>query len=655
MQEGLNNTHSPPLFEKETLWVIGCLSLLVFMIYSNSLTNAFLFDDLNIVAENVFIRNWRFLPQIFSQGLLSGAGAPTDFYRPFQTFTYLLDYQIWGLNPIGYHLTNTALHILNVILFYALVVKMTGKTIPAAIASVLFAVHPVHTQAVTYISGRADLLAVAFCLLGLWSHIKSQEAQQPLFYRIGTALCFGLALLSKELALIFPCLILAYDVCLNRVRSAGKPTGLAKRYGLLLLTVLAYTSLRLSIPHLHSPHRISQELTILERLWTALGSLWTYARLIIAPVHLHVLYRTEPLHTLIHPRVIGGALLILGGLWLFIRSIKRAPVHAFFIAVVLIGFLPTFNIRPLNAFIAEHWLYVPLMGFSALAAVTVTQLFQRASRITTGAVSLGLIGVVAVGGVLTWKQNQVWRDPITFFTYSIRYVPDRPILYVSLGDNLRKNGQEAEALQAYQKAIELNPTYSPAFAGIGEHFLRQDDYLTAKGWYERALHTIGGGDNPLLLNDLGVVYLKLGQLDNAVKQFEQAVSLHPYRAVFWSNLGRAQALLGRHDQAVRTFQQALTLDPNQAGPHKNLGMLYFLRGQYQEAVVHFQQAVSREPDPQSYLNLGMAYLKLHNATLARTAWEKALALNPQYEDAKVNLQLLDSHRNAFNKASQPKS
>ena len=118
-------------------------------------------------------------------------------------------------------------------------------------------------------------------------------------------------------------------------------------------------------------------------------------------------------------------------------------------------------------------------------------------------------------------------------------------------------------------------------------------------------------------------------------------NLSPSYPVPFSNLGRAQALGGQYDHAVRAFQQALTLDPHQAGPHKNLGAIYFLRGQYHEAVTHFQQAVSREPDPQSYVNLGMVYLKLHNLALARASWEQALALNPQYEDAKVNLTLLD--------------
>ena len=643
MQEGRQRTHSPPLFEKQTLWAMGCLSLLIFMSYSNSLTNAFLFDDLNIVVENVFIRNWHFLPRIFSQRLLSGAGAPTDFYRPLQTVTYLLDYQAWGLNPIGYHLTNIILHLANATLFYLLIFRVTRRVVTAFAASSLFAVHPVHTQAVTYISGRADLLAVAFLLIGLLSHDHAYKATGK-HRQIGCHLLVGvyflLALLSKELALLFPCFLVAYDLCFEKDREHWKPRAVTTRYLPLLFAGAVYLILRLQAPGAGTSYRISEHLTLLERLRTSLASLLTYARLIVFPVHLHVLYPPQPPDSFLNYRVIVGILLIVLVGALVICSARRAKVLCFFSAWVLIGLLPILGIVPLNAFVAEHWLYIPLMGLSMIFATAVIRGVESFPQLKIAVVT-GLILIIASFGTLTIRQNRIWRDPITFFTYSIHYVPDRPVLHHFLGDALRAAGREKEAMSAYEEALRLNPAFHPSLAAIGLHFLNEGDYATAKIWYERAIKGVRGDTNPFLHNDLGAVYLKIGQTEEAIQHFERAISLHPYRATFWANLGRAYGQLGQYDKAIEVFRRALSLDPNYLQAHEHLADLYVVQKRYQEAVVHYQKAVELDPKPRLYLNLGMSYFNLQEYDLAKAAWEKALTINPHYEDAQTNLRLLE--------------
>ncbi len=168
--------------DRKNVFPIIVIALLGFTVYLNSLGNAFIWDDTQLVCNNAYIRSWGFLPQIFSQHLGAGAGSRYSFYRPLQLITYVWDYSLWGLNPAGYHLTNVLCHIFAALCLYWLVLILFRDTLLSFLTALLFIVHPVLTEAVTYISGRADPLAFIFIMLTFICYLKFLRAKKIRFF-----------------------------------------------------------------------------------------------------------------------------------------------------------------------------------------------------------------------------------------------------------------------------------------------------------------------------------------------------------------------------------------------------------------------------------------------------------------------------------------
>ena len=193
------------------------IALVGFAVYANSLNGAFIWDDGHLVEDNLYIRDWAMVPRFFTEGMAAGSDAPTlySFYRPLQLISYTLDHSVWSLDPRGYHLTNVILHILAALSVFWLVRVLFHDLRLALFTSLLFVVHPVHTEAVSYISGRAEPLVVIFLMTSFVYHIKTLTQGKPRHYLLMIS-CYILAVLSKELSLVFPFLLLLYHYTFRR-------------------------------------------------------------------------------------------------------------------------------------------------------------------------------------------------------------------------------------------------------------------------------------------------------------------------------------------------------------------------------------------------------------------------------------------------------
>ncbi|MBI4335874.1 MAG: glycosyltransferase family 39 protein, partial [Candidatus Omnitrophica bacterium] len=191
-----------------------------FLIYSPSLANQFIWDDIHLVVNEDLIRDFNRLPDIFRTHLFHNTGG-SNFYRPLQTLSFMVDYRIWGLNPFGYHLTNTLLHLLNVILIYFFVSAIFKNPDAGFLTSLVYAVHPVNTEAVTYISGRADPLGGLFFLAALLFYIKFRSRGGGLIPLFLSVLFFAFALLTKEATLVLPLVLIIYDALILKIRSVN--------------------------------------------------------------------------------------------------------------------------------------------------------------------------------------------------------------------------------------------------------------------------------------------------------------------------------------------------------------------------------------------------------------------------------------------------
>ena len=201
--------------------IIVLVFLLGIGLYANTFGNSFVWDDELLVIRNGYIKDWSHFPEIFKINLFHSISRKGNYYRPLQSLSLLFDYSLWGLRPFGYHLTNVLLHIANAVIIYFLIGMISRSRRISLLTALLFLVHPIHTQAVTYISGRADPLAAFFFLLAFYLYVKSVALNKLAPY-LGSLLFFLLALLSKEAALIFPLTLLLYEFSFAALSSSAE-------------------------------------------------------------------------------------------------------------------------------------------------------------------------------------------------------------------------------------------------------------------------------------------------------------------------------------------------------------------------------------------------------------------------------------------------
>ncbi len=374
-----------PLAARPFVMTVLLIAVLGFMAYGNALQGGFLFDDSYLVTDNVHVKDWSHAGKLFTEDIGAGAGDTYSFYRPLLMLTYMVDYSIGRLNPTVYHVTNVLWHILAAAGVFALIYTLCGDRLLAGMTAALFVVHPIHTEAVSYISGRSDPLALFFLMLTFVLYLR-QLSRPAGHLWAGMVLSYAAALASREMAVIFPVLLLLYHFVFKkeiRYKEFTSVVAVAGLYVLLRLTVL-----RDLLSYVSDMAPLSQ------RLPGFFVALTRYLGLLALPLGLHMEYGSR-FFPFSDPRALAGLGILAGLLVLFFRLRPRQPLVSFSIGWFLITLLPVSNIFPLNAYMAEHWLYMPSVGFFLVVALWGRAPSQRAEgdalpggRVVAGVVDL---------------------------------------------------------------------------------------------------------------------------------------------------------------------------------------------------------------------------------------------------------------------------
>jgi hypothetical protein len=495
------------IYDKEAKkWVYMLLIIFLgFLVYANSLNGKFIWDDDALVKDNVNIRNWRNIENFFVND--STNVAKPVFYRPFQMATYAADYSVWKLNFRGYHLTNILLHILATLLLYWLTSILYEDALIALLASIFFVVHPIHTEAVAYISGRSDSLAGIFMLLSFVFYIKRIHAGKIRFYILMILSYIG-ALLSRETTLILPLLLLAYHyVFKEKIRF--------KEFFSFLIVTFIYIALIIFI--LPSENFYT---TFFQRLPGFFVAIASYIRLLILPFRLHMGYGIK-LFNLTDPKAIAGIIALAFLLFYVLKNKNRKRIAIFSISWFLITLLPISNLYPLNAYMSEHWLYIPSMGFFMILSSSLSRVY-RIKRFHAAGMAL-IIGLLVFYSYLTIKQNEYWRTPVDFYNRTIRYAPDDWRLYVNLGNAYIDIGKNEKAVASYKKALAINPNASPVYIS------------------------------------LGIVYNNAGREKEAIAMFRKALKINPEYATAYFCLSKACFYEKQYSLAIKYCDKAREL------------------------------------------------------------------------------------------------
>jgi len=639
-------------------WRLALLWTLVLSAYSNSFKADLLYDnDLAILRDvRVHSATSQNVHRILTEGYWRNQ-TMTGLYRPVTTLSYLFNYAVLGNGPepAGYHWINLTLHAVNVSLVYTLGVLLFGAPTLGLLFAAMWGLHPLLTDAVTNIVGRADLLAAGSVLAGLLWHVKSVSARGA--PKIGwlalLAISQTVGLFSKENAVVLPALMLLYDFTWVE-RGAWRRR--AWSYAALALPFAVFFAARSQLTdHLEVPFLVNPAVSA--GFWaarlTAVKVIGKYLWLFVWPARLSPDYSYNAVPVFAWGRLgaedaaaVIALLVCLAVVWLLVRWYRAWKPGFFLLALFFIALSPMSNLVILiGSNMAERFMYLPAVGLAGCAVALIDALARRWGR---SAPRAGMAGTAAIAvlciafGARTYARNFDWYDAQSLWTSAVSAVPESALVHLNLGNTLAAMpGRLPDAIAEYQTALRIHPEYAEAHSNLGYAVARVSGRpQDAIDYYRAALRI--DPTNVYAHSNLGATLSQMpGHAEEAAAELRAALRIEPDYAEAHSNLGDALAQLpGRLDEAVSEYQEALRINPDLAGAHFNLANAYArMTGRLQEAVAHYEAALRGLPDePAIHNNFGSTLARMPGRMSdAILQWQTALRLNPNLAQTHYNL------------------
>ena len=613
-------------------FAVLALGLLVGAGYFPALANGFVWDD-RAFTEADPIRDlsglwriWFFPEDVRNEG----------HYWPLVYTTFWLEHKLWGYAPAGYHAVNVLLHFADSLLVWRVLVRLA---VPGAwAAAAVFAVHPVHVEAVAWVIGRKDLLATLFYLSAVLAWLRFEEESRPAWrprrYILALAL-FAAGLLCKSIGVTLP-VALAVLLWWRQGRVAG--TDLFRLAPFFAVGVgmaaadLSYYEEVLSIDY-----------TMVERVLIAAHALWFYIGKLLWPADLAVIYphwEVSVSDPLAWGYVIAAAA-VATALWLLRRRIGRGPLAgALFFAVTLspvLGFVDYGYMQ--FSFVADRYQY--LAGIGPLAVLSGAAAYGAGGL--PGAAKWGAAGAAAVVlvllGALTWRQAGVWRDELTFFNYVIAHNPEARDAHLNLAKALVESGRTQEALAAARTAVKQRPNSIKAHYSAALILLDLGRLEEAERGLRHALEL--NPDNRFVQHAAGLALSRLGRFGEAERHYRRALEIEPRYPEAHIALGGMLVDLGRFEEAERHLGRALEFAPRRLRPRMILASLKFRRQRYEEALDLYRSVAGIEPgNAMAWSGAGAALHYLGRSEEALRSIDRALALDPALEEARANREVI---------------
>ncbi len=521
--------------------------------YAPTMGHDFAFDEYFLVLQDTTLHSLRNLPAFFTRPFWPGQTG-IIYYRPLISLLYALDYSIGGGSPWPFHLTNLIGHVLASLLAWQLARKFFPPL--ATLAGLLFALHPIHTETVTWISGRTDLFAALF-LFAAW--LLALQPSSP--FRIKpllSLLAFFLALLAKEVAVVFPALLFLSD----RLQSRRLDRNRLLYYSLLLLALGFYFYLRhqaLITPGPAPAPNFFAGRTPAFWILTMAAVAWTYLRLLFFPYPLRLDYSYDQLFK--SGVGTGVGLLALAGLILLaaaaVRGRRRRPGFAFDGFGLALALLPMAHLISFPTLMAERFLYLPSFFACLFLARTVDLARGRAPRLAIGLA--GLLALELFG--LTAGRNRVWKDGYHYWRAAVPQIPERPEGHNLLGVFAMNRSDLRLARQEYQAALRLDPDYTVAEMNLAEIAFRQGDAAAARRLLEEVVRKTP--DLAPARFNLGMVYRNLGEMDLAIRELQAGLKIFPANLQMRLGLIALLRQQERTAEARQALADGLALEPGQ--------------------------------------------------------------------------------------------
>lgn len=657
---------------------LGALLCLSLAVYALSLGNDFVWDDRGYILDTPELRNPASIgliidPELYFTRFQEGS------WRPMVTLSHFFTVGAFGYKSWGHNGFDLALYAAVVALVFITAARMGMGEKAAFLAAALFAVHPVHVEPVMVSALRADLLCALFMLGAFLSILRADEREQGGgFWALGLAF-FALGLLSKEVALVFPLLVVAYDLAgAGEERPQMGSAALAKRYGPLVALTALYGALRFGL-FAGPPHSVSYlGGGILEAALSGLGIFARYLRLLFFPLKLNADYLVSPVSSLAEPRALVGLAALGALIAASVGGYRRRPLVGFGLAWFLLTLLPVSNLVPLDNPMAERYLFIPSIGFVWAAGFLLVEAIEGvekpAWKATLWTASAALVLALGVRSAL---RTMDWRDELTFWKATVEASPTSARAHLNLGSAYLLKGQMergleeteralslepdsfealhnlglikahkgrwAEAEAAYRRSLELQPDAPPTLYNLANALAAQGKTEEALGFLEKAVARKPLFAQAYLL--MGNILMSQGDVEGAAEAYGKAVSAEPelsYQA--YINLGNAERRLGNLSEAEAAYRRAVEIAPRSAKAHFNLAGLYGQQGRYRETIRELERALAADPTlVVAHKNLGLLYLKVMRDTeRARFHLGRVLELAPDHPEAPAIRRLIET-------------
>ncbi|MCL5022906.1 MAG: tetratricopeptide repeat protein [Nitrospirae bacterium] len=658
---------------------VALIGFVSFAVYFNTLFNDFVYDDVLQVLENHWIRDVRYLPEMFSKAAwgFRPEYAVSNYYRPLMHVIFMVNYHLFGLKPWGFHLVNILFHTVNSVLVFILVSKLFGEdsrqyavdssqpaenrkkhigkrqfdaycllpavNFPSAalIAALLFAVHPIHTEAVAWIGAVTDLSYTLFYLLSLYFYMRSTDGTlHKGFYSLSLT-CFVLSLLCKEPAVTLPIILIVYDLSLGKeaLRGAKRDfTALLKRQSPYFFVTGLYLFLRSGVLGSFAPVKAHMDLTTYQHVINVFPLFSRYLEQLIFPVHFNAFIMLHPIASVLETKGMLSLMAAAVYVALTVAAYRKNRPAFFALMLLVIPLLPVFYVPALGeASLAERYLYLPSFGFVLLLVMTFSWVGKKGPRYATSVLLLAYL-VAGLYSLQTVKRNAIWKDNFTLFSDMVRQSPGGELPHGMLGNAFMSLGRVDEAIGQYRIiTLKLNPNSAAAHRNLGLCYMQKGMTKEAVEEYQRAV-AIAPADLEAR-RGLVLAYEKAVLLDEAIGQYRLLLDLDPGSAETHGRLAVALAKKGMTKEAVSHYRRALAINPGYVDAHYNLGSIYANSGQTDEAIEHFEAAVKLRPDNAFYRNiLGIAYGQKGSFDKAVEQFEAAVRLAPSESAYRSNLE-----------------
>tara|TARA_B100000315_G_scaffold246044_1_gene272863 strand:+ start:1713 stop:3224 length:1512 start_codon:yes stop_codon:yes gene_type:complete len=443
---------------------LAIIIFLGFFSYTNIYQNNYVWDDLHFIKDNRFIQG--FHKEIFTMPIGAGAGPVNRFYRPMQQVAYATVYSLFGPNLGGYHFLSVFFHVGSAVLLFILIKKLFNKELLAFLTSLLWVIHPIHTESVTYMSGLSAPMMVFFGLASFLSYIYFREKKKAQFLIISVAL-FILALLSKEIIVTLPLLLIAYELTVKRSKLHK-----LKNSAPYFIIIFFYFILR-SILNINSFVHENFYIGVIPRILTFLNSLLTYYKLLIIPKNLHLDYEVPFLNSLTIPVLLSiiiiGLLAYLG----YFYNKKGKSELSFGILWFFIAFIPMSGVIRVNNLFFEHWLYLPSIGFFLVLSYLILKVFEYHKILLPSFI----IAVVIILVTITLQQNVIWKDAESLYTHTLKFEKGTARVHNNLGNILIARNKLTEAEHHLLTSINLSKQYRmQSYYNLGRLYFKQGKF-----------------------------------------------------------------------------------------------------------------------------------------------------------------------------------